>query len=282
MGTRMCKQLVFLLFFSFRLFSQSYVSGELKGQLGNQCFIVAAAVSLALDRGAIAVFPDFLSKTEAGIPLNYKKIFFRVNTDLPRHCMLRCYEEPHFHYAPIPKLQNIKISGYFQSEKYFGHHKREILELFAPSDEIREYLFNKYQNLIGHPNSVSIHVRSYFREDPHQNTYLACSRSYLEKAIESFSRDALFVVFSNDMSWCRELLSGIERNFCFIEEEEYYHDFYLMSLCKHNIISNSSFSWWAAYLNKNSDKKVIAPKEWFNPRTGLDIRDLIPEGWICL
>jgi hypothetical protein len=256
------------------------VIGELEGQLGNQCFVIAATVSLALDHDATPIFPDLIGKRDYNIPLNHEKIFFRLHSR--RSCPAQLiYREPHYHFAPIPYHPNMKIKGYFQSEKYFMHHKREILELFAPSPEIVRYLTDKYADLLAHPCTVAIHVR-FYHEDPEQKCHLAPRREYVEKAMALFPEGALFVVFSNQIEKCKELLAGIDRPMRWIEGESHYHDFYLMSLCKHNIISNSSFSWWGAYLNTNPTKVVVAPRSWYNPAYGLDTRDLLPDSWIVI
>lgn len=256
--------------------------GTFKGELGNQMFIIAATVSLALDHNAEPVFPELLTRRDANIPLNYQKVFYHLNTTTPSENISLCYREPHYHYAPIPYTPNMSLSGYFQSEKYFEHHKKEILELFKPHPEIQEYLLAKYGDLISHPNTVSVHFRSYLKEDPSQNMYPYFGRNYFEKAILSFPDDSLFVVFSNDMELCKRELAGISRNMRFIEGEAHYHDLYLMSLCKHNIISHSSYSWWAAYLNPNPDKKVITPPYWMSKNCGLDTKDVVPKSWISL
>lgn len=174
----------------------------------------------------------------------------------------------------------MELCGFFQSEKYFAHHKKEIIELFAPSAEITAYLTSHYKDIIDHPNTVPMHTRSYYREDPNGNCHITYGREYVEKAIRFFPEDALFIVFSNDIPWCRTILSDIPRQMIFIEGESYHHDFYLMSLCKHNIICNSSFFWWAAYLNSNPDKVIVAPKMWVNPTYIANIDDIKPDGWI--
>jgi hypothetical protein len=174
------------------------------------------------------------------------------------------------------------ISGYFQSYKYFDHHRAEILELFAPSQEITSYLEAKYPDILSHPNTVAVHTRNYYEEDPHETCHYTYERDYFEKAMMLFPEDALFVIFSNKMQWCQTMLAGIPRTMIFIDGNQHYHDFYLMSRCKHNIICNSSFSWWAAYLNSNPDKQVITPPAWFNPNYGLNTSDLIPQEWISI
>jgi hypothetical protein len=91
--------------------------------------------------------------------------------------------------------------------------------------------------------------------------------------------DKEYLVFSDDMEWCKSFFKG---KFDFINDEDY-NELYLMSLCRDNIIGNSTFSWWGAYLNENLFKTVIAPKTWFGPGySHWDTSDLIPENWIKL
>lgn len=262
---------------------QPFVMGSLKGQFGNQLFIIAATTSLALDHGALPIFPDLVRSKEDNIPLNYKTLLSHLNVTFPRFGRISYYyNEPHFHFAPIPYRPNICLIGYFQSEKYFAHHKNEILELFAPPPKMIHYLSEKYGELLKHPETVSVHIRYYADSGPERETFSKVGRSYIEKAIAFFSKDALFLVFSNQIERCKKELSEMRRNLYFIEGESHYHDFYLMSLCKHNITCNSSFSWWAAYLNHNPEKKVIAPYPWFTSASGLDFKDLVPEEWILV
>ena len=92
--------------------------------------------------------------------------------------------------------------------------------------------------------------------------------------------DITYLIFSNDIEWCKKNFIG--NQFIFIEGEKDYIDLWLMSLCKNNIIANSSFSWWGAWLNTNSDKKVITPKNWFGPAINHSTQDLIPEKWFMI
>lgn len=261
-----------------------FITCDLMGQLGNQFFQIAAATSLALDCGATPLFPSLVNEKAYNIPLNYSKVFYHLNTNQPESPIEHVYIEPQFPYSPIPVSMNMSIRGWFQSEKYFRHHKHEIMALFAPHPEINNYLQKKYAHIL-QQDTVSIHYRSYDVEDPQHTVYAQCGMEYFSRAINTFPKDSLFVVFSNDMEWCKENLSKIPRNFFFVEGEAHYHDLYLMSMCKHNIICNSSFSWWAAYLNVNPDKQIIAPKKWFNPiyeAKGNGTKDLIPEEWTLL
>lgn len=262
---------------------EEYLVGHLQGQLGNQLFIIAATVSLALDNDAIPVFPGLLENSSYNIPLNYQIFFSNLNAKLPNHVKIKKrFTEQQFNFSPIPYKKNMELFGYFQSEKYFAHHKNEIRELFAPTQDIKVYLATKYSEILNHPNTVSIHTRSYYKEDPAGACHNTLGREYLEKAIQLFPEDSLFIVFSNDIAWCKTLLVQIPRNIVFIENETHFHDFYLMSMCKHNIICNSSFSWWAAYLNSNPSKIVVAPDLWFNKSYIHSTEDLKPAEWIVI
>ena len=107
--------------------------------------------------------------------------------------------------------------------------------------------------------------------------------SYFDKATSEIVKkhsDIRFVVFSDDINWCKEAFKN--KNFTFIEDEKDYIDLHMMSLCKHNIIVNSTFSWWGAWLNTNPNKIVIAPKVWFGSSSHEDSKDVIPNDWTVL
>ena len=101
---------------------------------------------------------------------------------------------------------------------------------------------------------------------------------YYSQAMKHFP-DTNFIVFSDDIQWCKENFKGEE--FTFIEEDDYI-ELYLMSMCRHNIIANSSFSWWGSYLNQNEDKIVIAPSKWFGTDGRLKTENIYGEGWIVI
>ncbi len=274
----------FLLYPSSFLHAKPFVSADIMGQLGNQMFIIAAGTSLALDNGAEPIFPDLATETQWRVPITAEHVFWRVNKESLPKIKPHLFLETTFHYEPIPYKPNMVIRGWFQSEKYFINHKAEILALFAPSQPILDFLSEKYGELLSNPKTVSIHFRSYEME-PNNEVYYKCDMDYYKKAIEYFPEDSLFVVFSNRIDWCKENFKDIPRNFQFIENDGRYHDFYdlyLMSFCRHNIICNSSFSWWAAYLNPNPNKIVLAPPGWLNPDYKPDTQDLIPQEWIIV
>lgn len=264
-----------------RINKSHYINMHLGGRLGNQMFQIAAALSLAEDHRAVAVFPDLVKAGLQDASINHKFFFPSVKTKKPKIRPRFVFSEhPHFHFKPIPFKPNMEIYGYFQSEKYFKHNKEKICAVFEPSKEIRNYLEGNYANLLEHPNTVAIHMRAYKLESTDlQNCFPFLSGDYYMKAAELFPMDAFFVIFSDRIDWAKSELRHFERPHVFIENETHYHDFYLMSFCKHQIISPSSFSWWAAYLNKNPNKFVVAPDPWFSPISGHDSSNVIPDDW---
>jgi hypothetical protein len=260
------------------------VVGKLFGQLGNQMFQIAAATSLAIDYGAIATFPDLDLEQRYNIPLNREHVFKNLNTFKPDNISLT-YTEPGFEYNQIPFTSNMELCGYFQSEKYFKHNKEAILKLFEPSEEILSYLNEKYSKVINHPNTVAVHIRTY--KDASPDCFPFVGWTYIKKAIEQFDKDSLFVIFSDDIYVCIRNLRKIlnQKNIIYIVGNSHFHDLYLISLCKNQIMSNSSFSWWGAYLNKNENKKIISPRHqnWFGSAAKhLNTKDIIIEGVLFL
>jgi hypothetical protein len=250
-----------------------------QGGLGNQLFQIAAACSLAWDNEDTPVFD--LNKSEC--PLQgrtagnyYNNVYSRLSRTDTKPKL--AYREPQQDYIKIPYREDMILVGYFQSEKYFSDHGDRIRNLFRPTKEIEKYIKQKYGFLLD-SGMTSIHVR---HGDYHKykDTHPPCTIEYYEKALKEFPEDTKFLVISDTMEWCKQNFKGDRFYFVDSEEQEDYIDFYLMSKCDNHIIANSSFSWWAAWLNDNPNKKVVAPIKWFGESTGYSTSDLIPEGWI--
>ena len=253
------------------------ITTYLQGGLGNQLFQMCAAISLALlndDNYAFDVNNHHLPK-QGNKCLHYEKNIFR-NIKFDTGLLVKyVHHEPHFHYKKINYLPNLGLMGYFQSEKYFKDCESTIRELFSIDDQSRDIIKNKY-GVILENKTVAVHVRrgDYLKFADH---HPVCTLDYYHKAINLFDDDSVFLIFSDDIEWCKEKFVG--DRFIFMENNEDYIDFYLISLCNHVILSNSSFSWWGAWLNVNKDKKIIAPKKWFGEDIPHDTKDLIPARW---
>lgn len=178
--------------------------------------------------------------------------------------------------------QNTYFQGYWQTEKYFNTIKEIIKGNFTFKIEL-DAENRQLANQISTCNSVSIHIRrgDYMKSRRFHQTGSVCSPAYYRRAIDyiqSHTKDAFFFFFSDDIDWVKANLEF--PNACYVENnkgKDSYMDMQLMSLCKHNIIANSSFSWWGAWLNSYSEKIVIAPDIWFR---NVDMPDIIPDDWI--
>jgi hypothetical protein len=176
------------------------------------------------------------------------------------------YEERHFWYEEIPFIKNVSLHGYFQSEKYFEHCKEDVIKMLMP----------KNTNPSGDYCSVHVRRGDYTRlSDFHTNLGIA---EYYFKAMELIP-NCKFVIVSDDPIWCKQNFTG--NDFTIKDFTSPIDDFKTLVASRHNIIANSSFSWWGAYLNRNPDKKVIAPSNWFGPKLKNEnpIHDLIPKDW---
>jgi len=178
------------------------------------------------------------------------------------------------------------LDGHWQSKKYFKNVEDVIREEFTLKNEPSNTYKNNEQK-IKERNSVSLHIRrgDYITMKKAADAIGVCPLDYYYKAVKKIAKKIekpTFFIFSDDIEWVKKNLK-IKYPMIFVSNNklEDYEELILMSKCKHNIIANSSFSWWGAWLNNNPNKMVIAPKRWFkdpSKNTG----DLIPENWIKL
>lgn len=249
-----------------------FVSAQLGGQMGNQLFQVATACALAWSNNALACFPQMDPQKPV-----VQHVFFRLQKEFPKNRkIIFRYDEPVHSYVPIPYRPCLEIHGNFQTEKYFVQYRNRLLELFAPRSDDLEYMNTKYAWLIQHPNTVGVQLR-YYKGEGAGYVFPQYGKDYLEKAMALFSPTSLFVVSSDNIAYARQCIPTWVKNIVFLEHEPNYIDMHLLSLCKDNIISNSTFGWWAAWLNKNPHKKVVCPALIFR---GLPCQDFCPESWI--
>ena len=194
--------------------------------------------------------------------------------------------EPHFQYWPDINHAppDCYLSGYWQSESYFKSFENNIRQDFT----FREPLFGQNADLalaISNTRSVSLHVRrgDYLNSAYHE----ICSLDYYRTAIFYISERLAwpyFFIFSDDIAWVKAHLKidfpchYVEHN----QGNQSYQDMQLMSLCRHHIIANSTFSWWGAWLNPNPEKIVVAPKKWFTTTNKNNTQDLFPQNWVRL
>jgi len=197
--------------------------------------------------------------------------------------------EPHFQYWPgireVP--DDAYLQGYWQSEKYFVNATAVLRADFAFRETLSA-INADWAEQISRCAAVSLHVRrgDYISESRTHATHGVCSVDYYHAAVRHIADrvdSPVFFVFSDDIAWARANLD-IGYSCHFIDHNrgtESYNDMRLMSLCRHHIIANSSFSWWGAWLNSDADKIVVAPDRWF-ASGNRQLNDLIPQGWVKL
>lgn len=242
------------------------ITCEFLGRLGNNLFEVAALVGLSEKHGLPWAVPTGYHHQNI-----YK--FFPQFPKLSRSISSFIkYEEQCFCYQDIPIYpRGTCIKGFWQSIKYFEHCQDKVRDLFAFKYNPVDY--------------VSIHVRhgDYLQ---HPDGFPCITTDYLGKAIELFREKGKtkFLVFSDGMQWCKETLPKTfpSVTFDFFQSDEF-TELSLMSSCSDNIIANSTYSWWGAFMNRNPEKIIVSPSkdEWFGPKGGhLDTKDLIPTNWV--
>ena len=199
------------------------------------------------------------------------------------------YKEPHFNFDEkvYEHRNNSYFEGYWQSEKYFLKFREDLLQEFTLKKELHSQS-KEYQKKILSTKSVSLHIRrGDYVSNAHTNSvHGTCDLEYYKKAVSDIQKNVQhphFFIFSDDLPWAKENLDFII-NITFVDVTEDipdHEEMILMSQCQHNIIANSSFSWWGAWLNQNSEKIVIAPEKWFTD-TSINTNDLIPSSWTRL
>ncbi len=255
---------------------------KLKGGLGNQMFQYAYGRSLEL----------------AGKNIIFDTSFFnggRLKTDTPRDFSLGIFNlqtkveflpQPHLFRDFIIKLKRklgFQIDEYFQNEKYFKDISEEIRHEFTLKDTLLPDARNFLEQIIA-LNSVSLHVRrgDYINDKKTNEYHGVCRQEYYESAMKMIQEkvpDVKYFVFSDDIEWTKKIFVGDKFVFVSSPNITGHEEMFLMSKCKHNIIANSSFSWWGAWLNENPKKIVIAPKTWFNDPKA-DENHSLPVNWI--
>ena len=197
----------------------------------------------------------------------------------------KSYQEKQFNFDPtIFALEEAYLEGCWQSEKYFEGIREQVKEAFTFQVEV-DFCNWQFLQEIEQSCSVSIHIRrGDYLENDHIGLYGGiCTEQYYQEAIQLMDQQLdypTYFVFSNDSEWAKAHFK--DEKYVVVDcnsEEQGYLDLMLMSKCKHQIVANSSFSWWAAWLNANAEKTVIAPSKWLN---GRDCKDIYTDGMLAI
>lgn len=266
----------------------SYITTNHRGGIGNVMFKLAASISLAKNNNVDYIFSnEFIRPKDMvatkGLPdyrRYYTNLLRKINfiDRLPDHYFIHTEQQFHYHEIPYTQGTNLLLDGYFQSERYFENHKEFIKNLFSPTEEIKQQIVGSLPNISEY---TSIHVR---RGDylQYPNHHPQQSIDYFKQACDIVGTNKPYIIFSDDLDGVQNMFDFLPNKIFYTSGEDWL-DMYTMSLCENNIICNSTFSWWGAYLNSNPNKKVITTTNWFGPvyRTW-SIQDLFPKEWIKL
>ncbi len=269
------------------------ISSNLDGGLGNMLFQISAGYAHSLrinskffllkssknfrenyfDQMSSQVSKEYAKKTVLSWEKYKNNIFSKI--PIHPHENLELVKQGCFKYNPIPLKNNIIIEGFFQSEKFFKDFENEIKDLFTFSDDLMEN--NKKKLKLSQKKKVGIHFRRYKLM---ADILPPMPWVYYEYALKKFDSTKYdFFIFSDDID---DVAKNFDiRKFNFLENNNELEDLYCLSQCDSIIMSNSTFSWWGAWLGKKKEK-VIVPPFWFGRAGPRDIEDLIPNRWEVL
>jgi len=279
----------------------------LQGGLGNQLFQIFTCISYALRYNFEFKLPLYnqnekIAKSPGGClrPTYWDNLLVNLKNHVldnnllykklleGKHSRLPQLREKDFHYNEIPKInENFMLFGYFQSYKYFQDNLDKILEIIK-IESFKKTIHEKNKELfVG--NTISMHFRlgDYKNLSAHNIMPINYYIDALSEIIKKTEKDNFTVIFfceDGDIEDVKNKINKINQTYtnCVFKrgKAEDWEELILMSLCNHNIIANSSFSWWGAYLNKNPDKVVCRPKNWFSENYSKNTSDLCPNNWI--
>ena len=292
---------------------------RLGGGLGNQMFQYAAALGLAVQQGralkmevsnfeacekrsyqldCLKVPQNLYTGTPLFQPVSNSiaaRVIRRIKRDVFKASALPkgVYCEPHLHFDPaFFKLSGVEIllDGYFQSPRYFESVAQLLRERFQPAAPLSAKAADWAAKIAASPCSVSLHVRrSDYLQAPHADLHGALDRGYYDRAVNLVQRLAgervEFFLFSDEPDFIADAFADLPgAHVVRSDPHKSWEDLFLMARCRHNIIANSSYSWWGAWLNPAEDKRVIAPARWFTPDmlATCNVLDLYPDDWILL
>lgn len=266
----------------------------LQAGLGNQLFQIFTALAYSIEYGDKLVIPEYKWDADRRPPF-WNSIFKRLSDHLDpklKPGSLRRYKEEGFHFTPLKKQSSpFILFGYFQSYKYFDKHSESIIKRLNIRME-QQMVRTKYLTL---RKSISLHFRigDYMPIQLHhlllQNDYYISAITEIIKRTKTDDWDIIYFCEEKDNVHVKQRLRAIISHFPHISFHKASDDMMdweqllLMSCSDHNIIANSTFSWWAAYFNSNPSKIVCYPNQWFGPaNSDKNVKDLCPPSWIRL
>lgn len=259
------------------LLDKNFITPRLQGRTGNLMFQIAYSYvkSLEHDRQLLVSSHEAAtSHLEKGL---FRKFDFRIEK-IPKEDCAKYVWGP-FTYgqteAPAEDIPTV-YAGYYQSEKFFGNYKNIIRDVFSATPEFLKKAINDYP-FLKEKTVAAINIRrGDYLEQPRRHPVV--TKEYLDVAIKYLPDHDIKIIVSDDIDWCKNNLNY--ENSVFVDTYYDQEALWLLSLCDHFVISNSTFSWWGAWLSMNKNKVVVAPSTWFGPDVAENPVDIFCEDWI--
>jgi len=243
------------------MINKDFIMPSLAGRLGNNLFMIANAYARALDENRQLIVPA----NQVGHMGDFVDNIFRK---------LDLYIG---HPNEVKSDEATVYGGYFQSESYFENYSEAVKSLFSPTKEFIDRIRTEIPVIFNTEVTVINVRRGDYLHYPNYHPVVA--PEYIQKAL-TLVPSKQYLIASDDVPWCKENLNI--SNAIYLEGWKVHEQLWIMAMCHHFIISNSSFSWWAAYLSRYSDKIVIAPETWFGPEGPETWVDMYCKDWTIL
>jgi hypothetical protein len=258
--------------------THNYITCRLIGRVGNLMFQIAHAYAKSLEYNRQFLVPQI----EFPAPNLQNTLFKKLEFDPFILINNNKQIQGKFHFEETIPYENIPTTflGYYQSEKYFKKYTESIKSLFSYPLEFLDKVYNNYP-FFKNSTVAAINVRrgDYLHLDQSVN-HPSVSLEYINEAYKHLPQHDVLLVMSDDIEWCKENINF--PNIVFNDNSKFWNEegIWLLSLCDYFIISNSTYSWWGAWMSKNTNKVVISPSTWFGPGVNEDPKDIWCEDWI--
>ena len=257
--------------------TNNYITSRLQGRTGNMMFQIAHGFAKSLEFNRQFIVPSHESSSGHLEKTLFRKLDFNFQRTPPEDISNHVFAP--FHYINIedPKIDVPTVYiGWYQSENYFLKYNEVIKDLFSPTLEFEERAKKDFP-FLGNSIVGAINVRrGDYLTQPTRHPVITID--YINESLKHLPSCDHILVLSDDIPWCRENIKI--PNVIFVDNYIDCDGLWLLSLCNHYIISNSTFSWWGAYLSRYINKTVIAPDTWFGPDIKEITEDLYGENWI--
>lgn len=260
-----------------------YIREHASFNLGNMMFLVAVSLSLNPDKCPVYIPKDY---RDVQLFKKYKELFRGIEIAETAPSLIAAHDDTDISsLRATARCGAICLDGYFQDVSLLNHDL--VVDYFKEPKFVGRRIELKYGELLRTTNltvGLSVKRGSYLHTDV-ASVHPFVGSGYLTRAIETFPPNAVYLVCSDDISWCRNFLRNSRfrgRHFLFAENEDALTQLFLQARCHHNIIANSVYSWWGGYLNRNPGKITCFPRNWYREGVCRSAQGLYWDGVLVL